>query len=209
MNNNKTNINSDNNDLDYEFEELDTSWINEFEELDKDFNSYYKEDLSFIRINYIYINTQNEIVNISEENCLFKKPGMLSKEELIGLIKRNSFNNAIKYSLLSLLKYNIDFEPINLKTFLRSNDKGIGKNYLKSITNIDNIFFEQSISLFHDLNNLFIIFIEKEQKEGEKEKAMTNAFTNPSIINRQLTKKVYIHSNFKKRTKRNLFKDIT
>ena len=193
-----------NDDLDYEFEELDTSWINEFEELDKDFNSYYKEELSFIRINYIYINTQNEIVNISEENCLFKKPGMLSKEELIGLIKHNSFNNAIKYSLLSLLKYNIDFEPINLKTFLRSNDKNIGKNYLKSITNIDNIFFEQSISLFHDLNNLFIIFIEK-----GNEKSTFERNNNGNLTNRQLTKKVYIHSNFRKRTKRNLFKDIT
>ena len=193
-----------NDDLDYEFEELDTSWINEFEELDKDFNSYYKEELSFIRINYIYINTQNEIVNISEENCLFKKPGMLSKEELIGLIKRNSFNNAIKYSLLSLLKYNIDFEPINLKTFLRSNDKNIGKTYLKSITNIDNIFFEQSISLFHDLNNLFIIFIEK-----GNEKSTFERNNNGNLTNRQLTKKVYIHSNFRKRTKRNLFKDIT
>ena len=193
-----------NDDLDYEFEELDTSWINEFEELDKDFNSYYKEELSFIRINYIYINTQNEIVNISEENCLFKKPGMLSKEELIGLIKHNSFNNAIKYSLLSLLKYNIDFEPINLKTFLRSNDKNIGKTYLKSITNIDNIFFEQSISLFHDLNNLFIIFIEK-----GNEKSTFERNNNGNLTNRQLTKKVYIHSNFRKRTKRNLFKDIT
>ena len=193
-----------NDDLDYEFEELDTSWINEFEELDKDFNSYYKEELSFIRINYIYINTQNEIVNISEENCLFKKPGMLSKEELIGLIKHNSFNNAIKYSLLSLLKYNIDFEPINLKTFLRSNDKNIGKTYLKSITNIDNIFFEQSISLFHDLNNLFIIFIEK-----RNEKSTFERNNNGNLTNRQLTKKVYIHSNFRKRTKRNLFKDIT
>lgn len=201
MNNNKTNINSDNDDLDYEFEELDTTWISEFEELDKDFNSYYKEDLSFIPINYIYVNTKNEIVNISEENFLFKKPGMLSKEELIGLIKRNSINNAIKYSLLSLLKYNIDFEPINLKTFLRSNDKNIGKKYLNSITNIDNIFFEKSISLFHDLNNLFIIFIEKERE--------SNAFTTHNTINRQLTKKVYIHSNLKKRTKRNLFKDIT
>jgi hypothetical protein len=207
MNNNKENEDSDS---DYEFEELDTSWINEFEELDKDFNSYYKEDLSFIRINYIYINTQNEIVNISEENCLFKKPGMLSKEELIGLIKHNSFNNAIKYSLLSLLKYNIDFEPINLKTFLRSNDKNIGKTYLKSITNIDNIFFEQSISLFHDLNNLFIIFIEKKKEnENENEKSTFGRNNNGNLTNRQLTKKVYIHSNFRKRTKRNLFKDIT
>ena len=202
-NNNEKDINDD---LDYEFEELDTTWINKFEELDKDFNSYYKEELSFIRINYIYINTQNEIVNISEENCLFKKPGMLSKEELIGLIKRNSFNNAIKYSLLSLLKYNIDFEPINLKTFLRSNDKNIGKTYLKSLTNIDNIFFEQSISLFHDLNNLFIIFIEK---ENENKKSTSGRNNNGNLINRQLTKKVYIHSNFRKRTKRNLFKDIS
>ena len=143
-------------------------------------------------------------MNISEENCLFKKPGMLSKEELIGLIKHNSFNNAIKYSLLSLLKYNIDFEPINLKTFLRSNDKNIGKTYLKSITNIDNIFFEQSISLFHDLNNLFIIFIEK-----GNEKSTFERNNNGNLTNRQLTKKVYIHSNFRKRTKRNLFKDIT
>lgn len=197
MDNNKEN---DDSDSDYEFEELDTTWINEFEELDKDFNSYYKEDLLFIRINYIYVNVENEIVNISEENCLFKTPGILSKEELIGLIKRNSINNAVKYSLLLLLKYNIDFEPINLKTFLRSNDKNIGKKYLKSITNIDNIFFEKSISLFHDLNNLFIIFI-------EKEKAI-DAFTK-QLMNKQLTKKVYIHSNLKKRTKRNLFKDIT
>jgi hypothetical protein len=180
-----------NDDLDYEFEELDTSWINEFEELDKDFNSYYKEELSFIRINYIYINTQNEIVNISEENCLFKTPGMLSKEELIGLIKHNTINNAIKYSLLSLLKYNIDFEPINLKTFLRSTDKNIGKTYLKSLTNIDNIFFEQSISLFHDLNNLFIIFIEK-----VNEKSTFGRNNNGNLINRQLTKKVYNNSIF-------------
>ena len=88
--------------------------------------------------------------------------------------------------------------------FLRSNDKNIGKNYLKSITNIDNIFFEQSISLFHDLNNLFIIFIEK-----GNEKSTFERNNNGNLTNRQLTKKVYIHSNFRKRTKRNLFKDIT
>ena len=200
-NNNEKEINDD---LDYEFEELDTSWINEFEELDKDFNSYYKEELSFIRINYIYINNENEIVNIFEDKCLFKTPGILSRDELIGLIKRNTIHNEIKYSLLSLLKYNINFEPINLKAFLRSTDKNIGKNYLKSITNIDNIFFEQSISLFHDLNNLFIIFIEK-----GNEKSTFERNNNGNLTNRQLTKKVYIHSNFRKRTKRNLFKDIT
>ena len=39
-------------ELDYEFADLDTTWINEFEVLEKDYNSYYNEDLTFIYINY-------------------------------------------------------------------------------------------------------------------------------------------------------------
>ena len=83
----------------------------------------------------------------------------------------------------------------------------IGKNYLSSITNIDNIVFEQSISLFHDINNLFIIFIDKTTD------TVFNSQHNPMIrTNKQSTKKVYINSygfsSNKRRTKRNLFKEI-
>ena len=104
-------------DLDYDFVDLDTTWINEFEALEKDYNSYYNEDLAFIYINYVYVNNKNEIINISKDKYLFKTPGVLTREELVGLIKHNTIHNTVKYSLLSLLKYNIDFEPINLKTF--------------------------------------------------------------------------------------------
>ena len=187
-------------ELDYDFADLDTTWINDFEALEKDYNSYYNEDLAFIYINYVYINNKNEIINISKDKYLFNKPGILSREELVGLIKHNTIHNTVKYSLLSLLKYNIDFEPIHLKTFLRSKDKHIGINYLKSISNIDTIVFEKSISLFHDINNLFIIFIDKSSS--------TNLYL---VKPRQMTKRVYIHgwTNSQKRTKRNLFKEIT
>ena len=191
-------------DLDYEFADLDTTWVNEFEALEKDYNSYYNEDLAFININYVYVNNKNEIINISKEKYLFKKPGILTRDELVGLIKHNTIHNYVKYSLLSLLKYNIDFEPIHLKTFLRSKDKTIGRNYLKSIANIDNIVFEKSISLFHDINNLFIIFVDKSETQ-------TNNSTNLSVFKpRQTTKRVYIHGwiNSQKRTKRNLFKEM-
>ncbi len=189
-------------ELDYDFADLDTTWINEFEALEKDYNSYYNEDLAFIYINYVYVNNKNEIINISKEKYLFKKPGLLTREELVGLIKHNTIHNSVKYSLLSLLKYNIDFEPINLKTFLRSKDKSIGNNYLKSISNIDTIVFEKSISLFHDINNLFIIFIDKSSS--------TNNLSNLSLKHKQMTKKVYIHDyvNNKKRTKCNRFKEM-
>ena len=192
-------------DLDYEFSELDSTWINEFEAQEKDYNSYYKEDISFICINYVYVNNRNAIINISKEKYLFKKPGVLTRDELLGIIKHNTVHNSVKYSLLSLLKYNIDFEPIHLKTFLRSKDRNIGNNYLQSVTNIDNIVFEKSISMFHDINNLFIIFIDKSSS--------SDSVNSMSLVkNRQMTKRVYIHHhnliNSQKRTKRNLFKEM-
>ena len=131
----------------------------------------------------------------------------MTRDELLGIIKHNTVHNSVKYSLLSLLKYNIDFEPIHLKTFLRSKDRNIGNNYLQSVTNIDNIVFEKSISMFHDINNLFIIFIDKSPMP-----TLNNLINNtPAIKNRQMTKRVYIHGliNSQKRTKRNLFKDMS
>lgn len=183
--------------IDYDFSELDTTWISKFEEDEKDYNNYYSEDLSFIRVNYIYINKSNEIINISEEKCIFKTPGVLSKSELIGIIKRNTIHNTIKYSLLSILKFNINFEPVNLKTFIRSQDVHIGNQYLQSLTNIDTIIFEKAITLFHDINNLYIIFIDK------SDVAQSNL-----LRNHNFTKKIYINSS-RKLTKRNHYSEST
>jgi hypothetical protein len=185
------------NNIDDDFAELDTTWISKFEEEEKDYNNYYSEDLSFIRVNYIYINKSNEIINISEEKCIFKIPGILSKEELIGLIKRNTIHNTIKYSLLSILKFNINFDPIHLKTFIRSPDIHIGNKYIQSLTNIDTIIFEKAITLFHDINNLYIIFIDK------SDIAQSNL-----LRNHNFTKRIYINSS-RKQTKRNHYSEST
>jgi len=187
-------------DYDYKFEELDTSWLRDFEAMEKDYKSYYTEDLLFIRVNYIYVNSNQDITNIYEEKHLFKKPNILLKEDLIGLIKRNSIVNKIKYSLLSILKYNINIEQYNLKTFFRSKNNNIGNQFLQSIKNINDVVFDKSISMFHDLNSLIIILLEKEQSNNIN--SNTNNFTKRVYIN-----KMKIKNNEYKKTRRNLFKD--
>lgn len=187
-------------DYDYKFEELDTSWLRDFEAMEKDYKSYYTEDLLFIRVNYIYVNSNQDITNIYEEKHLFKKPNILLKEDLIGLIKRNSIVNKIKYSLLSILKYNINIEPYNLKTFFRSKNNNIGNQFLQSIKNINDVVFDKSISMFHDLNSLIIILLEKDQSNNIN--SNTNNFTKRVYIN-----KMKIKNNEYKKTRRNLFKD--
>jgi len=179
-------------------ENVDSSWLEEFENLDKEYKDYYTEELATIKIHCIYINKNNEIERVIEDKIILKTPGLLSKEEIISIIKHGSICNQVKYSLLYILKYNINLEPIYLKTFLRNKAllKDIGSPFLQSVKNIDAIKFDKSISMFHDLNNLLIIFYEKDK--------LTNGL-DPSSNNK--TKKIYINSSTFKKTRRNIFKD--
>ncbi len=192
--------------MDDPLEDIDSSWLEEFDNLDKEYKDFYTEDLSFIKLHCVYINKNNEIEKISEEKILLKNPGFLSKEEMIGIIKHNVYCNNIKYSLLSLLKFNINIDPIYLKTFLKNKGKDkkdnmelLGKNFLQSVKNIDTIKFDKSISMFHDLNDLLILFYDKS----------ANTSIHHTSKNGNHTKKIFISSpNTFKKTKRNGFKDI-
>ena len=179
-----------------DLETIDFSWIEEFDNLDKEYKDYYTEDLTVIKIHCVYINKDNEIERVLEDKILLKTPGVLSKEEIVSLIKHNMVCNQVKYALLYILKFNINLDPIYLKTFIKSKDplSIIGNNFLQSIKNIDTIKFDKSISMFHDLNDLLIMFYNKE------------LVTTAQHIRSQ-TRKIYINSSSFKKTKRNIFKD--
>jgi hypothetical protein len=176
-------------------EDLDFTWLQEFENIDNEYKNYYSEELQFIKIHSIYVDKDNSIEKVKEEKILLKSPGILQKEELLGIIKHNSFSNEFKYSLLSILKFNIHILPENLNTYLRSKNENIGSLFLQSIKNIDSIRFEKSISLFHDINEIIIIFYQPNYK-GD--------LTNSPNHNNSSTKKIFIKSI--KKTKRKLFK---
>jgi hypothetical protein len=168
-----------------DIEDLDSTWIRDFENLDKDYKNFYTEEVAFLKIHSIYINRENNIEKIKEEQIFLKEPGIIHKEELLSIIKHNSFSNGMKYSLLYILKFNMDVEPEFLKTFLKSKDKNIGSSFLHSIRNIDSIRFEKSIIMFHDINEIIIIFNQRDRTSDNNR-----------------TKKIFIRSNTKKRTKR-------
>ena len=205
-------MNELNDELTNDLFELDTSWVDEFDKNDNEYKSYYNEELTFINLHCIYINKNSEISKVHEEKILFKTPGTLSREEVIGLIKRNTFCDNMKYSLLSILKFNINIEPINLKTFIKTKETtlNIGNHFLHSITNIDAICFDKSIGMFHDINDLLIIYYDKNNNTNGN--ANNNSYNNTNGNNngsKTNTRKIYINSNSLKKTRRNLFKDIT
>jgi hypothetical protein len=182
-------------------EDLDTNWIEEFNKMDEEFKNYYCEDLSFIKVHYVYINSSNEINITKEEKLLLKSPSVLSKEELLHIIKDNCFINNQKYSLLGILKYNINIEPLNLKHLLKYKNCQNNVPFLTSVKNIDTIKFEKSITMFHDINEIFILFHELICIPKNINIESNNKYN--------YTKKVYINSNTNKRTKRKRYKELT
>jgi hypothetical protein len=177
-------------------DDLDTSWLDEFEKIDNEYKIYYNENQIYVRIHFIYIDENNEIFKIREHKHFFARPNTISKEELIAIIKSNSSSSNKLYSLLSILKFNIDIQPQDLKSFLKQNY--VNDRFLQSIKHIDNIVFDKSISIFHDINALFIIFYEKHN-------ILKPLYPTSS---KNVTKKVFITSNANKNTRRKQFKAI-
>ena len=176
--------------MDFDYSELNNDWINKFDKTDNLYKDFYKDNLYYINIDFIYINKKNEIEKIKQESILLSVQNYITRDELIGILKRNTFDNNIKYSLMSILKYNITLDPDEIKNFLLSDDTtDYNDKFLIINKHIDTIKFEKTINMFQDLNNLFIIFY-----ENPKENKTSNVNTT--------TKKVYIKKNANRRTNR-------
>jgi hypothetical protein len=160
---------NDNNQIDNDNNQIDN---------DNDYKMFYKEDISVIKLAVIYVNKENQILKIKEELLPLSSKNCLLREDLLRIIKDNAILNNIKYSILSLLVYNITLDPENLFYFLKSNEN---KNYLRSIHNIDTIRFEPSMNIFNDINQLILILNETHIKNNN--------------TSHNVTKKIYINAN--------------
>jgi len=177
--------------MDIEYNNLDDEWINNFEKTDKLYQDFYKDDLYYINLRVIYVNKYNEIDKIKHESLLLTNKNIISQEEILGILKKNSVDNQKLYSLLSILRYNILLEPDDVKNYLINKNS---EDYLSVIKNIDAIKYEKSISMFHDLNDLILIFYEKIQEIVKAKK--------------DTTKKIYFSClNANKKTIRKRYKD--
>ena len=165
-----------------EEEKLDDSWIHNFENNDKPYNDFYKDDIYSVNINIFYVNKDDNIEKVTEEIYFMRKPNTISREEIVGLIKKNSINNGNNYSLLSILKYNITLNPEEINTFLKMKNLDYYNDcFLTTLKNIDTIVFDKTIITFQDVNTLFLIFYEK-----EKDNHRNNINTTKKIYLRRL-----------------------
>jgi hypothetical protein len=178
--------------MDIEYNELNDDWINNFEKTDKLYQDFYKDDLYFVNLKFVYVNRSSEIEKIKMESFLMSKPNYISREEILQILKKSTIDDDKRYTLLSILKYNVTLDADDIKHFLISPEE---RNFLITVNNIDTIVFDKTISMLQDLNDLILIFYEKSTELKKP---------NPN----NTTKKIYIRSlSGNKKTIKKRYKD--
>ena len=166
-------INSDDEELE------DTTWMDLLEKEEQDYKSFYKENVDVIKIFYTYVDSNNNIYYVKKDN-LFVEDNKINKNELIYILKKNKNNNNKNHKLISILQYNIDLEPEDVLSYLKFKEK---YNFLTIVSEINDIFWNDTISIFKNLNSLHIVYYEEPNKKSSN------------------TKKVYIRNAKLKRNK--------
>jgi len=137
--------------------DLSTAWIDEFEYNDTDYEQFYKTKLEYIKLIMLYVDRSNTIIHIKKQN-LNIVDNVLDRKKLLPLIKRNMNYNYNEYRPISILQYNINLDPENVKNFLQNPET---YNFLTPKNSIDSLHWDDTIKLFEDMNSLYIIFYEK------------------------------------------------
>ena len=163
----------------------DESWLNEIEKENALYNDFYLEKTDNINLNVIYINKNNNIEYIKKDKY-FLNENTITKENLLYLLKKNSIYRNSKYNLLSIIKYNIDLQPENVKDYILNTKK---YNFFHLCKTINNIEWNDSITLFKDINSLYLLYYEKSK-------------------NNNSTKKIYINK-MKKKKRKNITRKIS
>jgi len=160
----------------------------------------------------IYVNNNDKITNVIKEVIILQNENIVSRPELVDIIKKKSFFLDKRYSVLSILKYNIigkkkeeeeeeeeaqasdeedsvsddsDNEDVNtITSFISEYDIDFNSSYLTVIKNIEDIHLENTLPSFQDLNEILILFYDKNNI------ADINTNKTPSFTQ---TKRVYIN----------------
>ena len=194
---------------------IDDVWLRDFINEEKQYNQFYKEKPTSVKLIFLYTSSLFDVLQFIKKNVYtFKNEehntnrssssysSLLSKDELLNIIKNNMYFNGREYSLVSLSKYNIDIDP---RDIINDNLKHKTFHEYISYENINDITFNDTINLFKNINSLFFIF-----KDKIKLKHLNNPNPNPNnnYNKKSSIKSIFLNkknnTNKKNKTKKNV-----
>ena len=84
---------------------LETDFLNEFKNKEKDYFKFYRKNVSNINIFLLYVNTKNELIYVKKHKKNIGDKGIFDENMFFSVIKNNSYLNNKKYIFDSCNQY--------------------------------------------------------------------------------------------------------
>ena len=144
-----------------ELEEVDCNWIDNYTDLRHNivgYDNYSSHPIRNITITAIYVNHLDVIVKIQKTNRRLENDSVLTKEELLAVIKNNQIFGNTRYRFMNIIVFNIDINSGNLGQFMQTPNEELGSRYTSISRSIDDIKYKNSALVLQDINNLTIVY---------------------------------------------------
>ena len=159
-------------------DELDTEWFEKQIEIEKKYDNFYNTSVDNVKATIVYVDENNTVSCIKREKVSINN-GIFPRSKIVDLVKNYRKLNNDTYSLYAILQFNYDVTPDRVI----DGKIGIGDEFFNIITHIQDVYFNKTIDMFKDLNDLTIVM-------------------KPKSNNRNLTKRVYLTTKKKRRKTR-------
>ena len=185
---------------------LDTSWIEEYQQLATIQDNYSPEPMTEINGFFLYVDKKGSIQKIETEKIQLVNQDApegstrLPTEQLLYIIQRKK-NIQQRYRLLDIFTYHVDLATEDIQTYsCDENYQEASASFLKKQQATNDIHFAPSIFIFHEINAIYFLFEEIENpKSILKKKTAKNTDLEPVSTNK--TKKVSIEEKTIRRSK--------
>jgi len=187
---------------------LDTSWIEEYQQLATIQDNYSPEPMTEINGFFLYVDKKGSIQKIETEKIeLVKKEDpegstRLPNGQLLYIIQRKK-NIQQRYRLLDIFTYHVDLATEDIQPYsCDENYQEASKEFLKKQQATNDIHFAPSIFIFHEINAIYFLFEEIENpKSILKKKTAKNIEIDQEHASTSKTKKVSIEEKTNRRSK--------
>ena len=170
-----------------------------------DYSKMFKEVkiLNNIKTYITYINSDNEIEIINQKKIyLNNDDNIVTRNQLIEVIKNSQKKHNIKYKLISIMVYNIHVTPESLPSYIENPNDFIS---LYTLNRIESFELQPTLRLLKKYNGIYFFFFEcpeqvSDTKTPLSNQEVTNNDTSSFIKNKNNnTKRIHIHSSQKQK----------
>ena len=134
-------------DMDLDMD-LDTTWIESAETCLTDYTPFYKKDVTYITVVRTYINSDGEVVRVSNHKETLDTPNILTVRHLCALAGTDR--------VWKTYMYNLSLDEDEVEFF---DDTDHDNRFFHDITDtIQDVKVQPTIAHFHDINTLFLLF---------------------------------------------------